>query len=58
MFAYCLDITSKQFCQLLTVQPHGIILQPDLEAYRLVWLVEDDFSLFYMLTQFIHSSST
>ena len=45
MFGYHRPLTSKQFCHLRLSEPHSIVLQPDFEAYRLVWLVEDDFTL-------------
>ena len=35
----------EQINNLSLRQPHGIVLQPDLKAYGLVGLVEDDLSL-------------
>lgn len=58
MFGYHRSLTSEQLCHLCLCQPHSLILQPDFKPYGLVWLVEDDFTLFCMLSQFVHSSES
>lgn len=42
MFANGLDISVKQCCNLLTFQPHRLLLHPHLQADAAVGLVEDD----------------